>query len=264
MPTITALILTRFREGAKKVASWLTKKSYESLFLDLPKELEKFLSVHIEGEAFVEDLWRSYSYLTGFQEPFINAMRYTVDPILDALAQFRSRLHELKVYCYQDLEYYMEARKLSERLLILETKSKMSSRIGVEEWRRLLRDEVEGETSGFVKSVENIAEEAIAHPKSVVLYQGTVKPFKNYMESEGFTVETIYLQHYWRSPLEALRVIARTQGVDHIPDDVIARCVQHHLRYIDYVLSSEDIDAAHEKWTLETHSTFLGKTIIVR
>jgi len=120
MPTITALILTRFREGAKKVASWLTKKSYESLFLDLPKELEKFLSVHIEGEAFVEDLWRSYSYLTGFQEPFINAMRYTVDPILDALAQFRSRLHELKVYCYQDLEYYMEARKLSERLLILE------------------------------------------------------------------------------------------------------------------------------------------------
>jgi len=28
------------------------------------------------------------------------------------------------------------------------------------------------------------------------------------------------------------------------------------LRYLDHVLSSEDIDGAHEKWTLETLLTY--------
>jgi len=251
MPTIIALILTRFRGGAERVASWLARESYESLLLDLPRDLESFLKAHIDGEASIEELWRNYGYLTGVQKPFINAIRYTVDPILDALAQLHHRMPEHEIYCYQDLEHHIEAKKLSERLLILETKSKVSSRVEVEEWRTLLRDELECADIGFREAVENIAEEAVAHSRSVVLYRGMIGPFKNYMVTERFTVEAVYLQHYWRSPLEALRVITWAKGVDNISDDVIARCVQYHLRYLDHVLSSEDIDAAHEKWTLE-------------
>jgi len=257
MPTIIALILTRFRGGAERVASWLARESYESLFLDLPRDLESFLKAHIGGEASIEELWRNYGYLTGVQKPFINAIRYTVDPILDALAQLHYRMPEHEIHCYQDLENHIEATKLSERLLLMVMRERASGRIRVEEWRTLLRDELECEDVGFRKSVENIAEEALAH--SVVLYRGMIQPLRNYMEAEGFTVEVIYLQHYWRSPLEALRVIAWAKGVDSISDDVIMRCVRCHLRYLDHVLSSEDIDAAHEKWTLEMQRSILNK-----
>ena len=252
MPTIIALILAKFRKGSERVASWLAREGYDSLFLDLPRDMENFLKTHMDGELSFEGLWRSYGHLTGFQKPFINALRYTIDPIVNALTRLRHRMPDLWIYCYQDLEHHMEAARLSERLLLLETKGRVSGRISVEEWRKLLRDEVECETSGFVKSVENIAEEAIDHSRNVVLYRGMVKPLKSYMEAKEFKVEALYLQHYWRSPLEVLRTIAWTQGVDNVSDDEIRRCVRYHLRYLDYVLSSEDIDGAHEKWILET------------
>jgi hypothetical protein len=108
------------------------------------------------------------------------------------------------------------------------------------------------------KAVVNIAEEALAHSKSIVVYRGMINPFKNYMEAEGFTVEAVYLQHYWRSPLEVL-AITWAKGVDNISDDVMAVCVQYHLRYFDHVISSEEKDAAHEKWTPEMQRSILNK-----
>ena len=247
MPKIIALILTKFRKGAEKAASWLAMEGYDSLFVDLPRDLGNFLKAHMDGGLSIEGLWRSYGRLTGFQKPFINALRYTVDPILNALTILHHRMPELWIYCYQDLEHHMEAARLSERLLLLETRGRVSGRISVEEWRKLLRDEVVCETSGFVKSVENIAEEAIDHSRNVILYRGMVKPLKSYMEAKEFKVKALCLQHYWRSPLEVLRTITWTQGVDNVSDDEIRRYVRYHLRYLDYVLSSEDIDAAHEK-----------------
>jgi len=196
MPKIIALILTRFRKGAERAASWLVKESYEVLFLDLPKDLESSLRSHIDGEASIEDFWGSYGYLTGFQKPFINALRYTVDPVFYALSQLHLRMPEIEIHCYQDLENYIEVTRLSERLLLMETRGRVGGRIGIEEWRMLLRDELECADVGFRKAIENIAEEAVAHSKSVVLYRGMIKPFKDYMEAEGFTVEPVYLQHY--------------------------------------------------------------------
>ena len=59
MPTIIALVLTRFRKGAEMAASWLVKESYEILFLDLPKDLEISLRSHIDREAFIDArAWR--------------------------------------------------------------------------------------------------------------------------------------------------------------------------------------------------------------
>lgn len=239
--------------------SWLKRENYESLFLNLPTDLEGFLKAHMDGETSIEDLWRSYNYLTGIQKPFINALRYTVDPVLHALIQLHHSKPELKIHFYQDLANHIEAMKLSERLLLLETKGRVSDRISVGEWRTFLRDELECTITGIRKSVENITEEAMANPRNVVLYQGMVKPFKSYMEDEGVKVKALYLQHYWRSPLEVLRTIAWAQGVDNVSDDDVGRCVRYHLRYLDHVLSSEDIDGAHEKWTLETLLTYRGQ-----
>jgi len=252
MPTIIALIHTRFRKGAESAAAWLAGNSYESLFLALPTDLEKFLKTYMDGELSDEDLWRSYSYLTGVQLPFINALRYTLDPIITVLPKLRHKTPEPEIYCYQDTESCIEATKLTERVVLLESKGRMGGRIDVGAWRALLRDELDFEVFESRRSLENIAENAVSHSRNVVLSQGMGKSFRSYMEARGFDVEAIYLKHYWRSPLEALRVMARIQGVDNVSDDVIVRYIQGQLKYLEYILYSKDLDAAHEKWTMET------------
>lgn len=252
MSTVSTLIVTRFRKTAERVAAWLTKERYQALFLDLPEDLETFVSRHVYEEISLEEFWRSYGYLTGLQEPFINVLRYTLNPILNVLTQLRNRMPELIVYCYEDVRYHLKVCRLSERLLLLEAGERVRRRIKLREWRELLRDELELATVGLRGMVENIVEEAEKHSRNVILYGGLVKPFKSSMEARGFKVEPIYLQHYWRSPLEVLRTILWFQGVDDVPDEVIVRCVKCHLNYLDFVLSSKDIDVAHNKWTSET------------
>jgi hypothetical protein len=45
------------------------------------------------------------------------------------------------------------------------------------------------------------------------------------MEAEGFKVQSIYLQSFWRDPLDVLRTILWTQGVDEVPAETIARAL---------------------------------------
>ena len=225
---------------------------YEALFLDLPEDLTTFINRYVDEEITLEELWRGYVHLTGVKEPFVNALRYTMDPILNFLAKFKYGMAGLKVYCYQDLKCHIEASRLSERLLLLETGERVRRRVRLEEWRGLLRDELELAVVELRRTVENISEEAGRHSRNAVLYGGLVKPFKNCMEAKGFSVEVVYLQHYWRSPLNALRTLMWIRGVNEVPDELIVKCVRSHLRYMDYVLSSEDIDSAHGKWTSET------------
>ena len=72
------------------------------------------------------------------------------------------------------------------------------------------------------------------------------------MEAKGFIVEPIYFHLYWRSPIDVLRTIISVRGLDAVSDEVILHCVKGQLKYLDYVLLSEDLDVAHEKWTSET------------
>jgi len=253
MPAITALIHTRFRKRAAGTVAWLQENSYESLFLALPTDLEKYLKSYTSRGLSLEDLWRSYGYLTGVQLPFIKALRYTIDPIIEVLPHLMAPKPE--IYCYQDTESSIEATKLSERTVILELKGRMGGGIDIGAWRALLRDELDYEGLAFRRSLENIAENAINHPRNVVLSQWMGRSFRSYMETKGFAVETIYLKHYWRSPLEALKIEARLRGVDSISEDLIMKYIQEQLRYLAYILNSKDLDEAHEKWTMEMRSS---------
>jgi hypothetical protein len=251
MSTIIALIHSRFMKGAESAAAWLEGNSYESLFLALPIDLEKFLNSYTDGELSGEDLWRSYRYLTGVQLPFINALRYSIDPIITVLPKLRHKMPEPEIHCYQDTEGCIEATKLTERVVLLESRGRMGGRIDVGAWRALLHYELDFEIFESQRSLENIAENAVSYSRNVVLSQGMGKSFRSYMEARGFNVEAIYLKHYWRSPLEVLRVMARTRGIDNLSDEVIANCIQDQLRYLEYILHSKNLDAAHEKWTME-------------
>jgi hypothetical protein len=253
MALVSALILTRFRETAEKAAAWLTKERYQALFLDLPEDLTTFVREYMDKGMPQERLWGSYGYLTGLQEPFINALRFQMDSIVNALPGLRRVMPMLKVYCCQDVECHIESNRLAERLLLLATRERVRKTMKLGEWRRLLADEVEHAARGVGRMVENVVDRTTIQERNVVLYGGLIKPLKDCLEAKGFTVKAIYFQRYWRNPLDVLRIRSWANGVDNISDKVIMRCVRNYLCYLDYVFSSEDLDAAHVKWTSETH-----------
>lgn len=249
MALVTALILTRFRETAERAAAWLTRAHYHTLFLNLPEDLTPFVRAYMERELPPERLWRSYGYLTGLQEPFLNALRYHLAPLLHVLPALRRLMPGLKVYCSQDLACQMEANRLSERLLLLATSERVRKKIRLAEWRQLLADELELAAVALERLVENVVDGAGKQWRNVLLYGGLIKPVKDCMEVKGFTVKPIYFQRYWRNPLDVLRIISWARGVNKVPNNVMRHCVRTYLSYLDYVLASKNVDAAHATWT---------------
>jgi len=250
--TVLSLIITRFSKASSMAAAWLSRKRYQALFLDLPEDLTSFVRKYMGEEISEVELWRSYGYLTGLQEPFINVMRYRMNHIIDVLPRLKYKMPELEVYCYLDLKCHIEASRLSEKLLLLETRERVRKGIKISEWRELMHDEKELARVGLRRTIENISEVVKKYSKSTVLYGSFIKPFKDCMKSKGFIVEPIYLQHYWRSPLDILRIMIWIRGVEYIQDEMFTRCVKGYLKYLDYVISSDDIDVAHDKWVSET------------
>ncbi|MFX0107504.1 MAG: hypothetical protein ACFE7R_04405 [Candidatus Hodarchaeota archaeon] len=248
MSTLLTLVLTKLRTTTERAFEWLTKSRFQTLFLHLPEDMTNFVDEYLEREMSKEDLWQSYSDLTGLQEPYINALRYRMDPLLETISQLKGSIPRLEVYCYQDLRVHIDAHSLSERFLLLETSERVRSKIRISDWRELLEKQLELGTRELDRVAENISLHAEHHPWNVILYDGTLKPFKTIMESMGFMVKIIHLHNYWRSPLEVLAKMARTWGVDNLPDRLIMICIENHLRYLDYVLSFQNIDSAHDRW----------------
>jgi len=240
MALVTALILTRFRETAERAAAWLTRAHYHTLFLNLPEDLTPFVRAYMERELPPERLWRSYGYLTGLQEPFLNAL---------SLPELRRLIPQLKVYCSQDLACQIEANRLSEQLLLLATRERVRKKIRLVEWRQLSADELELAAVALERLVENVVDGAGKQWRNVLLYGDLIKPVKDCMEVKGFTVKPIYFQRYWRNPLDVLRIISWARGVNKVPNNVMRHCVRTYLSYLDYVLASKDVDAAHATWT---------------
>nr|KXH71263.1 MAG: hypothetical protein AM324_00890 [Candidatus Thorarchaeota archaeon SMTZ1-83] len=249
---LLTLVGTKLRKTTERAVEWLTKGRYQTLFLDLPEDLTSFVNEYSERRISKEEFWQSYGYLTGIQEPYINALRYRMDSLLEALPDLKNDVPGLEVYCYQDLQCHIDACNLSEKSLLLETCERVRSKVKTDAWRQLLEEQLELSAKRLARIMENISIRIGAHPWNAILYGGEIKSFKQSIEKIGHKVKVIHLHDYWRSPLEVLGNMARSWGIHNLSDDLISGCVESQLRYLDYVLSSRDVDSAHEKWVSDT------------
>ena len=200
----------------------------------------------------MEELWKEYRLLTGLEEPYVNALRLSKDIVLDHLLHLKERTRPPKISCYLDLQDHLRAAEVSEKLLLLEAAERVRSRIRGEEWRRLLAEELECSRAGWEKALENLSEALRRSEKNAILYGGVVRPLREHLERDGYRVSLIYLQPYWRSPLDVLRMMVLEHGMDGVSDEIFEECIRKHLRYLDYVVYSEDLDSAHNRWARET------------
>ena len=71
------------------------------------------------------------------------------------------------------------------------------------------------------------------------------------------THQVRYVIAYVKPPLTALLAVARIRGLDNITDREIETGVKMHLQYLDLVISSNNLDAAHRRWEDTFHLTII-------
>ncbi|MEM3587065.1 MAG: hypothetical protein QXO71_07095, partial [Candidatus Jordarchaeaceae archaeon] len=118
-----------------------------------------------------------------------------------------------------------------------------------DEWRTLIREELENGKLLEEKVVETVQEKAKNHKNSVVICTIFIKNLKKRLSA--YSVKVICLENYWKPPLEILKTISASKGIDKIPDNIINLCIKQHLNYLNYVLLYENVDTAHSVWSKE-------------
>lgn len=249
MSKIIVLISIGFRKIYEKIAKWLEGIKIEALFLSFPKDFEPFLKAFMHGRISEEEFWKGYAYLTGLYEPFLNSLRYKITPILDYLRNTFKKNERIKLYCYKDFSTYVKINKIIEKIFLLGFRSRISRSLNIQEWKATLNEEINLIKNSWFDEMNNIIENARFHEENILLYNGSIKPLKKYLESNGFEVKLLLLEPiYWYPPLDVLRALMLAKGVEKIKDEEIETCIKHHLKYLDYVLLSDNVDVAYESW----------------
>lgn len=255
MSHITLVVASRFRSSSERASLLLENLNFDSLFLSFPEELSESLNLYSMREMTEEEFWCDYTALTGLSAPFANALRYKLGPILNKLPLIR-RKHDFTIYCFEDLKNHVQLKRFTERQLLLEFKSRATGKVYTDEWRTLIREQLEAGKILEEKIVETI-QEKLSHKNSLIIYAGFVKTLKKKFCSK-YNVKVVCLENYWKPPLDVLKTLFELKGVDTIPDDIVNLCIKQHLKYLDYVLLHDDADTAHSIWFEESkpHKAF--------
>jgi hypothetical protein len=246
---MNVLLALGFRNAYSRVTQWLKSNQWSSLFLPLPEDFEPFLSAFSREEITEGQLWQAYAILTGLPEPFINALRYRIDPLIQYLSEICGPRSGRDVFCYHDLRSHVESSKIAEKILLMEFRARAKRRIDPNEWRRILMEELNLARDNWKMLFESIADRAINRSPAVLCYDGSLRRLKSSLLKMGFKAEIINLGTCWRSPLDVLRVMLSNRGPDGVNNAEIEQCVREQISYLNLVMRSRNIDEDHETWT---------------
>lgn len=246
MPEIAALLTLGFKRAYERAVEWLKKARYRSILIDLPEDFEPFLRTYMKGECGLEEVWRHYRYLTGLSQPFVDSLRYQMDPLFEYLSR---ETPPEEAYCYHDLSFHVESFKLAEEILLLEYRQRVASGVKAEDWRRILLKEAERSREALERVRENIKEKVKDRGLNVMLYGGYLNALMETLKKDGYSIRVVCLRDYWKSPLDVLRTMFARREVS---DEELMKCVKEQMKYLDLVISHRNVDEAHEKWSLLT------------
>jgi hypothetical protein len=83
---------------------------------------------------------------------------------------------------------------------------------------------------------------------NAVLWCGSASTIVNVLRENGYPIQVRYAITYLKPPLVALLAGARIRGLDNITDREIESGVKMRLQYLNFVISGENLDAAHRRW----------------
>lgn len=247
MSIVTVLPVLGHRRSVENATRWLEQSEHDALLLGLPQDLEHFVQEYAKGEVSEDELWNSYQLMTGVPRPLVNSLRSKLKPLLRYLSNAACR-RKIGIYCYDDLAMHVQSGKFAEKILLLSYRGRVCRDLNLEEWRRTLLEEFRVTQSTWKRSIENLVEKAMKDAQNAVLYEGLVGPLVKHLRECGVSVRVARMLTYWRPPLDALRTALWLRGASYLTDDNIRTAAEFHMKYLERVISSKDLDESERKW----------------
>jgi len=235
------------RKSVENATRWLEQSKHDAVLLGLPQDLERFVQAYAQGEISEDELWNSYQLMTGLLRPLVDSLRSKLKPLLKYLSASTHR-RKAEIYCYDDLATHAQSGKFAERILLLSYRGRVCSNIDLEEWRQTLVDQLRIAQSTWKRSVENLIEKTIQNVENAIFYEGLLGPLVKYLRQSGVLIRAVHMLSYWRAPLDVLRIAASLRGEAYLTKENVRRAVELHMKYLDTVVSSNDLDESEKKW----------------
>ncbi len=247
MSSATVFSIQGHRKSVETAIRWLEQSKHDAVLLGLPQDLEHFVQAYALGEISEDELWNSYQLMTGLLRPLADSFRSKLKPLLKYLSTSAHK-RKAEVYCYDDLATHVHSGKFAERILLLSYRGRVCSDIDLEEWRQTLVDELRIAQSTWKRSVEDLVEKTFQNVENAIFYEGLLGPLVKYLRQSGVSIRAVHMLSYWRAPLDALRTAASLRGDAYLTEENIRRAVELHMKYLDTVISSDDLDESEKKW----------------
>jgi hypothetical protein len=234
---ITILTTVNTTRSKQRAVDWLEDRDYDCLFLDLPIDQEEFIREIALGAGYTKVL--RYMRNSGLiKEPEDVQFYRSYEPIFERLYKLNS-----EIYCYRDVMHHSFSREIMSELLIMTLRAKLS-RINVEEWRKVIEEEVKFEMKCAKREGSFIAQKA---RKNNVCIDAN-EEVERYLKNKGYDVELIEINRSYK-PLDVLKRRIREGMIygEEISDETISKLVRDHIRFID-IIKEKNFEDAYQIW----------------
>jgi hypothetical protein len=228
MNCIILILAPKLREAMRKAGELVSFELPDLVLVEIPREMQGIVEGFLDFDRSLDRVWSDYEKATGLAGPFVRATRYSWDVFLLELRKAKLVKPELRVACFGSLQDENDRSRLSEKLLILELRSKIS-RIDVNGWRGYLMDELRSSQSSFTSVHDRLNDRLTGGLKKVVHWCGSASPIVNVLRKNECPLQVRYVITYLKPPLAMLLAVARIRGLDNITDRQIETGVKMHL-----------------------------------
>lgn len=253
MAEIEIVIVPHLRSSSRKAADLIKSRGYNMIFLNFPRNLQPLISELSSGRIQLGNVLDIIKVERLIPEP-IGAWLYLNGPILEAIIGLNGAF---EVYCYSDVDYHHMLIDVASKIANLTTRASATGKVDVEEWLRVLKEHHMFETSRF--EAETIGIRARGRCLCLAGLSGwkLAEPIK----AMGHRVRVKCVERlYVFKPLEVLDSLIERGRINQEEVEELIHC---HINFVrGYILTSENLDEAYNKWIQNRHKLIIHRNEI--
>jgi hypothetical protein len=244
---IDVLIVPGLQSSAKKAAETISNSSYNSIFLNFPRNLQPLISECALGHFTPQEVCERIVAERLIPEP-VGTWFYLNMPLLEAI---HGMGEDVKVHCYKDTDHYHMQIDTASKIANLTLRASVTGRVDAKEWIKVLEE-------GWIPGISKLEAEYVAfkaHGKTICLTGISGWKIANHIRKLGYTaiVKCVEKTYHFK-PLEILESLLE---MGKLTDDMAENLIWQHVNFVrDYVLPSSNLDEAYQRWILDKYKSF--------
>lgn len=255
MNSVHILAVVWMKKHIEKACEYIKSFKNGTLFIKLPESFQEWVNDLARGIP-VGLIRKELQEFAFFKESSFDSWWYYVQPLLEAIRGISSR--DVRVRCYLEDKYFGEALKFPVTISLLTLNVSLTGKIDAKKWIDALRSYTNAQMGFIEHASRNLLENLSKRGRNLAIFG--LEGRHIWSKIKGFVdADLIYIGlPYYYTPIEVL--MHKLQYKDSVSEEEIKYWVNCHLDYIrNYVLVTENVDEAYEKWVRDKYGRSLKR-----